>query len=503
MSNDDALLVPKAADAYSSAAITAIISDIIVADRHTPPHNGKEVIEKLEHALNGLALYDFTAKEFCQPSSTQDTSRIAKLRVKQALQAANEAAAAKAAQDHIKSELDNDDANNTEEQKTVRAELARTLHLDSVTSEILASMKARAPKAPVAAYAPRDLSSTTNSLDNYTSVSTVLYMDPLTDAQEVQSLASQRSIAMRLLEKVFLTNHAHVIVSCKYGDIAAIWSLARALCIGDAENLRLDTITSMVQMVRSPPSTWPELSHLVTQIQLRLTRDVPVRKSFEVGDGLLPAFTMRALQSSNFEHLRVDITLLHKVAGDITVSRILTDMNAAHSLSLTRPNGRALLGNAQTPNPPASVPPPRRTTSSATGLQMCFNFRDKGTCRFGDKCRYDHGGGAGRTKDSPQLDGVCASCSSRSHGLSQCPTHKQRLRKAGTAKAELAKANLAKLTSEVATLKAFMASIPAAPTAPAPVDPQVEIQRLQAQLAASYAANPWVAYGPAAAALPP
>jgi hypothetical protein len=357
----------------------------------------------------------------------------------------------------------------------------------------------------VAAYAPRDLASTTNSLDNYSSVSTVLYVDPLTDAQETQSFASQRAVAFRLLERVFLPNQAHVVVSCKYGDIAAIWSLARALCVGDADKLRLDAIVSMVNMVRSPPKSWPELSQMLTQIQLRLTRDVPATRSFEVGAGLLPAFALRALQSSNYDYLRVDIALLHKVVGAITTSRIQQDMTAAHSQAISRPSGRALMGSARPPahSPPADPsrhagPPSRQET-----LQACFNFRDRGTCRFGDKCRFDHGGGAGKVgKDRPQLTGVCAACSSPAHGMNQCPVHKQRLRKGE--KAEQAKAHLAQLTSQVSSMRALLASRPAVPVPAAlPVDPQDEIKQLRAQLASSYAANPWVAYSPAGAALPP
>jgi hypothetical protein len=135
------------------------------------------------------------------------------------------------------------------------------------------------------------------------------------------------------MEKVFLPHHAHVVISCNHGDIAASWALARALCVGDAMSNRLDAITDMVLLARSPPSTWPALSLAMTQLERRF--DGPTDPMFHVGMGLLPQFVLRALQKASFDYLRVDIALLHKVPGKITTARIQHDMAAAHSCSFS------------------------------------------------------------------------------------------------------------------------------------------------------------------------
>jgi hypothetical protein len=488
---------------FSSASIAAVLADVVIADRHTPPHNGKEALERVEHALNGLGLYDFTAAEFCQPAATQDTSRVAQLRAKQAKQALDASnALAAAASAHPAPSTPG---------RSVKVEgkvgVSADVQLDEESTTILSTMVAHPAPPPSSSasahYAPPTMTSTTNSLADYSATSTVRYLDPLTDKLESQALVGQRSLAQRLLEKVFMPHHSHVVVSCRHGDISGIWALARALCVGDATSSKLDAITAMVNMVRVPPQSWPALSHMATQLQLSLHRDSTGDNRLLVGLGLLPEFVMRALQSPNFDYLRVDVALLHKVAGHITIERIQHDMSAAHSLVMSRPGGRAL--HAQAPPAPVPDPPPDVASAlAASGVPVCFQFRDKGSCRFGDKCRYTHGNsgpakGSGTAKD-PSLTGVCASCSSPSHGINQCPVRLQR-RKEGNEKANKAraegKAQMAKLTEDMATMRAMMAK-PAAPSAP---DPAVEIQQLKAQLAASF--NPYFAYGPGGVHPPP
>jgi hypothetical protein len=475
----------KDANPFSTASITAMLAEILVADRHSPPNNGKAAFERVERSLSALGLFDFTASEFCQPSDVQDTTRVAQLRAKQA----KDAAAALSAS----SSSSGNDGSSPSPKVEVKYD-GNGQELDPETHEILSHM---------AAYAPRSMVSTTNALSNFSSMAVVRYHDPITELPETQALAGQRAVAQSLLERVFMPHHAHVIVSCKQGDIAAIWSLARQLCVGDATAARLDTITSMVQMVRSPPPSWPELSHLITQIQMQLTREQPQGGGMELGWRLLPEFIMRALQSTNYDHLRVEIALLHKISSAVTTERIQQDMTAAHALSVSRPPPARALVSQHLPAPthaPTPEQPPRTK-------KPCFNIRDHGTCKYGDACRYDHGAAA--PSGPPQLSGVCAACSSPSHGINQCPVHKASQlvrRKAGTARAEQASlaskaqsAEVAKLSADVTRLSALLskarpAAAPAAPAPPAPADFAAENQRLRAQLAASYSNNPYFAY---------
>ena len=152
-----------------------------------------------------------------------------------------------------------------------------------------------------------------------------------------------------------------------------------------------------------------------------------------------------------------------------------------------------------------------------TGKQECHNWTNRDSCRYGSRCRFEHIGAG--NKATQQLAGVCAACSSKSHGISQCPVHaKQLQRKAARdagkerdVEAKEAKAQLATITSDLASMKAMFAghttpsAIPAsfahqAQSTPSThiTDPAIEIQRLQGQLAAALSANQYYSFaGPA------
>jgi hypothetical protein len=221
---------------------------------------------------------------------------------------------------------------------------------------------------------------------------------------------------------------------------------------------------------------------------------------FHVGMGLLPQFVLRALQKASFDYLRVDIALLHKVPGKITTAHIQHDMAAAHSQATSAhspPAGRAFYApypDAPWSGGPSTAPPPAPVHPAAPSpsVQVCFNFRDKGKCRYGDSCKFQHPAPAKQGST-----GVCVVCSSPQHGINQCPVHKQRQldkRKAGSARAEKANLAMTQLTDEVAALRALVkepANIPAVDGAA-----QAEIRRLHAQLASSYQQNPYYSFGP-------
>jgi hypothetical protein len=302
-----------------------------------------------------------------------------------------------------------------------------------------------------------------------------------------------------MLTAVFQTHHSFVVVSCRNGDIASMWAHARALCVGNDVENRLDAIAEMVAMARSPPHSWPGLSHAIAQLQLRLAHEAPRSAGLDIGSRILPQFVLRALQHSNFNYMRVDITLLNKVSIDITVDRINQDMTTAHAGSLSRPGARAFHAQAEQDSAQIdqeSLPPAQAMAATGT-VGTCFNWRDGKTCTFGDRCRFSHDGVKGVSTDaksSSQLTGSCITCGSASHGINECPVRAKQLRDAatkkkrdaGNKKAAAASAHLAKVTAELATVKAMVAKPPAPPASawpPPPSAPIDQVSALQAQLA--------------------
>ena len=412
----------------SPGGMTAILASLTIAGKASPPSNGRDVIIRLEQSFHSLALTDFTLTEFCVKGKEQDTSRAAALKAK--LSAAAVLAPTVSPSSPQSS-----------------AKSAPSVKAEPIAGDLTPAGLPLCPDpadVTVLSYAPPTISSTANSLSNFTSLAVVHYLDPITEVNETDDFRRKRALAQTLLEHVFAPNHAHVFRANTNGDIAAIWSAARALCIGDVKASRLDTITSLVDMARHPPSTWTELACLLNQLQQQLASEMTQSTSgMELGTRLLPEFALRALQSSNFDHLRVDIAMLHKVQGNITLPRILHDIGTAHSLTVGQPaQHRALAADAPTP-----------TTSTRSGV--CFAFRDHGSCRNHNSCRFRHIDNGPTNSKPSQLSGACYECGKTSHGMRDCPVRLKRRQLQTTQSA-----SIAAQTVEVARLTALLATTP-------------------------------------------
>jgi hypothetical protein len=263
-------------------------------------------------------------------------------------------------------------------------------------------------------------------------------------------------------------------------------------------------------MVRSPPSSWPPLAAILSRLSLRLKESTDGDVSLRVGSGLLPQFCLRALQHSNFDYLRLEVSMLHKVNnGDgsaVSLARIVQDMGAAHSLHVSQG------GVVPTHAPRALIAP---VASPVPSPPICFFFRDHGHCKFGDKCKFRHVQGATSSSrpssatTAASSGDACLACGSPQHGIQDCPTHKaQRERsKEGRDRADKTRAALAKVTTELASVRALVASAAPAPLPPGPAPPPPattndaqaqEIARLRSQLAASRPPHwdPYYQFGP-------
>jgi hypothetical protein len=251
---------------------------------------------------------------------------------------------------------------------------------------------------------------------------------------------------------------------------------------------------------------------LLARISLRFSENTSDGPNLRVGTSMLPEFTLRPLQHSNFDYLRLEVTMLSKInvadGSTVSLARIVQDMGAAHSQSLSQPTSQRAL-----------IAPVVATATAPKKLQVCFHFRDRGHCRNGDNCRYSHvikpgtgpptanvnaaASASTNAKTTSQLDITCLVCNSKSHGIQDCRRHKAQLKeKAQTAQLAQVTADMSELRALIAAQAAPVAPVPTAiPAAAAQADQHSanqEIQRLRAQLAASHASNwdPYYQYGP-------
>ena len=66
------------------------------------------------------------------------------------------------------------------------------------------------------------------------------------------------------------------------------------------------------------------------------------------------------------------------------------------------------------------------TASAEKKQNECNNFRDTGSCRFGDKCKYKHVKGKTKEEGSKSdVDGFCSKCGKAGHLGKDCKTAKQ------------------------------------------------------------------------------
>lgn len=488
-----------------ASLIAQTAAELIVADRGSPPANGQAVMGQLERAFHFLQFTELTVLEFnVVTDQPYAGSRIEQLRMKLASEDLASSAPAPPSSSSSASGSSSSGRSPASPESDSSAEFKKELVDDK------AALQARLLLADASSYAPRALTSTTNSLANAAPIVMLCYLDPLTGSVEAAEFAASRAVAQRLLERVFLPNHPHVIQSCPNGNIAAIWGMAKALCVGNDKKALLDAITAMVNMVRAPPTSWPALAALLARLDLRLAHTATDHESLHVGSSLLPEFCLRALQHSNFDYLRLEVAMLHKIntadGSSVSLKRIVQDMGVAHSMSLTQGgSGRSATGFLA--DYPAQPTPP-----------VCFFYRDHGHCRHGENCRFTHVGPAkprpasssssSRRPASPAspLDTRCLACGAKSHGIQDCPRHKEQ-RKQAKEKEVKHRAELARVSEEVAEMKALLSAVRSPPPGPTPAPlpgpappppltgPQAEIDRLRAELAASHARS-WQSYSP-------
>ena len=407
---------------YSHTALGRLLSyPVVVADSNLPPSNSVDVLRFVEDAFVTLGCIEFKFVEFCERAPDTKTTG----RVQQLLDMAKDKV--KAAKDKAAEKLKADEE---------------------------AKISGDVPDAAV--YTPPSFAARSSSIyAPNAAAATPCYMDPLKSAPESIDLAKLRILAQRVLEAV-LIHHSHVIKSCVVGDIADMVARLRSLCAGDPASVAMDLVAELVALSVAPQRPWSALAAQLAELEVKL-RALPAELS--LGSGLLAAHALRAL--SHFSELSIELAMLHKRTGVLTLTTIINTINLAVDANPSLKGGQgAVRAHA------AYVAP------KSKGRSVCFTFRDTGRCSRGADCRFSHDPKdiAAAVAPSAQAQvphGSCYECGSVQHGVHACPLHQERK---GAAKLQARLAEQAKAmcvqTQELVALKAAVAHAPLAPGGP-------------------------------------
>ena len=231
----------------------------------------------------------------------------------------------------------------------------------------------------------------------------------------------------------------------------------RSLCAGDPAAVAMDLVAELVDLSRTPPKPWSVLAARLCQLQVRLLECSP---ALSLGVDLIAAHALRAL--SHFPELQVELSMLHKRSGSLSLAVIVSTVNKA--VDANPALGGVPLGPvrgfvARVPYTPGKLRP------------VCFTFRDTGKCRRGNDCKFSHDAKdiAAAASASAAVPGasasVCYECGSTQHGLHECVLHADRK---GMAKLQ---SRLSAQDKELVALKAALN--PAPPGGPFPGAPVV------------------------------
>ena len=391
---------------------------LVVADASLPPTNGSEVLRFVGDAFTTLGCVELQYVEFCRPLKGVAAGGRVQMLLDVNKDKVFEAGKAKAAQ--VKKEED--------------AKASGVVVPDP---------------ADAAAYTPPSFEPLACSIFAVDVRSAgVGYEDPLNkNLPESVELARARILAQRLLEAV-LVNHLHVIKSCAPGNIADMVARLRSLCAGDPAAVAMDLVAELVDLSRSPPKPWSVLASRLCQLQVRLLECSP---ALSLGVDLIAAHALRAL--SHFPELQVELSMLHKRSGPLSLAVIVSTINKA--VDANPALGGTALGPvrgfvARVPYAPGKLRP------------VCFTFRDTGRCRRGSECKFSHDAkdiAAAASSSSSGVapgasTGVCYECGSTQHGVHECVLHAERK---GMAKLQ---SRLSAQDKELVALKAALGPAP-------------------------------------------
>jgi len=209
-----------------------------------------------------------------------------------------------------------------------------------------------------------------------------------------------------------LPHHEHLVKSGVEGDIHGLLERVGNVAEGRDERQVKSLVRKLVSLKMG--GSWDEFSLGVIKIRQDMGAIGRREPSLGMGEGLFVSFVVDAIQQD--PAYKTTIELLRKEAkayGHPFGYKEL--MEACTATANTLRVGPGIKANVAAAGAGAGA-----AGKGAHGSKLCWNWRDRGSCRFGDKCKFLHEeGGAGPKR------GKCPNCGG-GHGLQDCPTAKLR-----------------------------------------------------------------------------
>ena len=283
----------------------------------------------------------------------------------------------------------------------------------------------------------------------------VHFQDPLEEGDVPESAGdrSKRMIAWTWYCDS-LKHHPEVVAVVTCGDIANLVMMVMSKCVGEESVKIITNIFDMTSLKKKPGEPWSVMCAELVRLHSEMSQVEDPR--YMIGPGVLPAFALRGLDFDDAYKVNVELLRRDK---EVTVERIVQDISVkavAVEAANTVTSSVAIKGLTASAHVGKDKGDGRGAGKGGGGRGVCFLWRDKGTCRFGEDCRYSH---------APSTRDACHECGSKDHGVHRCPRKKAR-EEAASIKAMSGKAGEASATMEeqIAQLQAQVSAMKAAAT---------------------------------------
>jgi hypothetical protein len=255
---------------------------------------------------------------------------------------------------------------------------------------------------------------------------------------EVPEDKNERMMRARVWARIekALPHHHHIIMTVvQAGDKGNVHALLGALedeAWQVHEASLCDDLAAVINF-RKVGRTYASFKEQVLQLHANFNniRD----PEFALGPGWLPAFVLRAFQEDESYREQITAALERARSGPLTLPLLLDILaggakrDEARLKRAKQPKSDGVKGfvtqtKPRKKNPPSASQQQSTTTQSHTSTKrVCYQFRETGTCKYGQACRFSHGDAeATYGVDLPQGQrGQCYYCRSPDHGVNACP----------------------------------------------------------------------------------